>query len=103
MRTLTGGGDAKTLLLRPFVPVHTLTPARACLHPLEPKSHHVKLSQHLILLFSSQKYSDYEKRYLSWPSYAQYGFNDYNPGGYDAIWAAALALNASIEILAKQV
>ena len=50
-----------------------------------------------------QTYTEYEHRYLTWPTYEQYGFNDYHPNGYDAIWAAALALNASIEILAQEV
>ena len=50
-----------------------------------------------------QTYTEYENRYFAWPTYEQYGFNDYHPNGYDAIWAAALALNASIEILAQEV
>lgn len=50
-----------------------------------------------------QTYTEYENRYFSWPTYEQYGFNDYHPNGYDAIWAAALALNASKEILAQEV
>ena len=40
---------------------------------------------------------------MAWPGRELFGFNDYHPNGYDAIWAAALALNASIEPLSRQV
>ncbi len=50
-----------------------------------------------------QTYEEYEERYMKWPTISQYGYNDYHPNGYDAIWAAALALNMSIEPLSKWV
>ncbi|XP_013398210.1 gamma-aminobutyric acid type B receptor subunit 2-like [Lingula anatina] len=48
-------------------------------------------------------FDQYERRYKQWPSFEKYGFNEYHPYGYDAIWAAALALNSSIPEVAKQV
>ncbi|XP_013421726.1 gamma-aminobutyric acid type B receptor subunit 2 [Lingula anatina] len=51
---------------------------------------------------NGQDYSTYERRYKEWPSYAEYGLNEYHAYGYDAIWAAVLAMHSAMPIIAQQ-
>ncbi|KAK2163462.1 hypothetical protein LSH36_79g07008 [Paralvinella palmiformis] len=49
---------------------------------------------------SGMTYAEYEVRYFDWPTLEHYGYNAYHPNGYDAVWAIALALNSTAQIIA---
>lgn len=51
---------------------------------------------------SGMTYAEYEARYFDWPTIDRYGYNAYHPTGYDAVWAIALALNSTAQIIGQE-
>ncbi|CAD5114763.1 DgyrCDS3807 [Dimorphilus gyrociliatus] len=62
----------------------------------------VKREDDGIVTVSGQTYNQYLKRYTMWPTVSRFGTSLYHANAYDAVWAIALSLNASEDVLKNQ-